>query len=105
MAAQKGDRIELVHAVLAADIAHRHHFDEGDVVAVLAAPFDQAIELVIVDALEGDSVELDPDAGGLGGGDAFQYRPQFAPTGDAGEFFRIEGIDRDIDPADTAIGQ
>ena len=63
--AQQRDRQVLVEPALAADIAHRHHLDEGEVVAFAAAPFDQRLRFVVVDALERDGVDLDPDAGFL----------------------------------------
>src|SRR3990170_3054237 len=40
-----------------ADLAHRHHLDEGEIEALGAAPGDEIVELVVVDALEGDRVD------------------------------------------------
>ena len=55
----------LVEPRLAADLAHRHDLDEDEVEALLAAPGDEMVELVVVDAFERDGVDLDREPGAL----------------------------------------
>src|SRR5262245_60473367 len=43
-----------------AHFAHGHHLDEGEVMALVAAPFDHGIEFAVVDILERNGVDLDP---------------------------------------------
>ena len=70
-----------------------------------AAPFDELVELVLVDALERDGVDLDRQPRGLGGGQTLQHLLEPAPAGDGGEFLRIQGVDGDIDPPHAAGGE
>ena len=64
--------------VLAADIAHRHHFDEGDVHASPMRPFRQRDKLVFVHVFERDGIDLDREPGVLRGVDAFEHALQIA---------------------------
>ena len=70
---------------VAGDVAHRHGLDQAEVEAVLAAPGEHAVELVLVHALHRHGVDLDRQAGGLGGEDAVQRLLDLAPAGDRGE--------------------
>ena len=64
-------------------------------------PFHQGGELVIVDALEGDGIDLDREAGALRRLDALQNLVEFAPAGDRPELVCVEGIERDVDALDA----
>src|SRR3546814_10856782 len=49
---------------------------------LVAAPGDQVIDLVVVDALQRDGVDLHLQAGVLGGGEAVHHLVELAPAGD-----------------------
>lgn len=102
-------REELVDPVggadVGADLAQRHDLDEGEIEALRAGPFDEPVEFVLVHALERNRVDLDGETGGLGGGQPFQHLLELAPAGDGGEFFRVERIERNIDPAHAGAHQ
>ena len=100
-----GERQILVEPGFLADLAHGHDLDEGQVEALVAAPADQAVELVVVDALEGDSVDLDRQPRPLGRFQALHDPVQLAPAGDRGELVRIERVERDVDPPHPQVGQ
>ena len=42
------------------DLAERHHLDQRQVHAAPVGPFHQRLDLFLVDALERDRVDLDP---------------------------------------------
>ena len=46
LGAEVAERPVLVEPVLVAEVAHRHHLDEGEVEAALAAPGDEVVDLV-----------------------------------------------------------
>src|SRR3546814_6544090 len=83
---------------LLADRAHRHDLDEGEVIALAAAPGDQAVDLVIVHALQGHGVDLDLKAGVLGGGQALHHLVELAPAGARLELVGVQGVQRDVHP-------
>src|SRR5271163_4760147 len=56
-------------------------------------------------ATEGDRIDLDGDAGVLGGLDAFQHLVEVAPAGDDAELGCIEGVEGDIDALDPVGGE
>ena len=85
-----------------ADVAERHHLDDGQVHAAAVRPFDQVGEFVLVDALERDRVDLDLEAGRLRGIDAGEHLVEVAPAGDGAEFVGIERVERDVDALDAA---
>jgi hypothetical protein len=89
----------LAQPVLVADIAHRHDLDEGQIHVARFAPLDQREQLVLVEALEGDGVDLDPQPGLLRGVDALDHLRQAAPAGDVGKFLLVERVERDVHPA------
>ena len=68
-------------------------------------PFDQADELVLVDALERDRIDLDGKAGVLGGLDAVEHLVEVAPARDRAELRRIERVERDVDALDPVGGE
>ncbi len=103
LGADQRERQILLDPGLAADIAHRHDLDEDEVEAFLAAPGDQAIELVVIDALEGDRVDLDGEAGALGRRQTVLHHVEPAPSRDRGELRRIERVDRNVDTPHAAI--
>ena len=61
--------------------------------------------LVLVDALERDRVDLDLEAGGLGGVDAGDHLVELAPARDGAELVGIERVERDVDALDAAVVQ
>ena len=71
----------------------------------VAAPGDEVVDLAVVDALERHGVDLDLQPGGLGGVDAVHHLGEAAPAGDAGELVGVERVERDVDPADAAVGE
>ena len=80
-----------------ANVAKRHDFDKGELHASPMRPFQKRRELVLVHSLERNSVDLDLQAGRLGGVDSSQHLVELAPTRDGAELVGIEGIERDID--------
>src|SRR6185437_1319453 len=95
--AHQRQRQVLLEARLAADIAHRHDLDEDKVEAFLARPGDEPVELVLVDALEGDGVDLDGKPGAPRRRQPAQNLVEPAPTGDTRELRRVERVERDVD--------
>ena len=95
----------LVEAVLVAEVAHRHHLDEGEVEAAVAAPGDEAVELVLVDALERHGVDLDAEPGVHRGVEAVEDLGEATEAGDGAELALVEGVEGDVDPADAAVGE
>ena len=91
----------LVEPVVA-DVAERHHLDDGEVHAAAVRPGDEIAELVLVDALERDRVDLDLEAGRLRGVDAGQHLVEIAPAGDGAELVGVERVERDVDALDAA---
>ena len=83
------------------DVAERHGLDQAEVEAVLAAPGDHAVVLVLVHALQRHRVDADGEAGRLGGEDAVQHLLQLAPAGHGGEGCRVQRVERDVDAADA----
>jgi pimeloyl-ACP methyl ester carboxylesterase len=55
----------LVEPVFAADIAHRHNFDDDEIEPLVAAPGDEIVEFLVVDAAQRDRVVLDRETGPL----------------------------------------
>src|SRR5205814_8353104 len=86
-----------------ADIAERHHLDQGEVHAAAVRPVDELREFVLIDALERDRVDLDVETGRLGGVDAGQDLVELAPACDGAELVRIERVERDVDALDAKI--
>ena len=105
LGAQVRQRPILVQPILVAQIAHGHHFDEGQVVAFRAAPFHQPEQFDIVEALQGDGVDLDLQARVLCRPDAVQNLLQASPPGDLGEFFVVQRVQRHVHPAHAAFVQ
>ena len=68
-------------------------------------PFDQRFDLVLVDALQGDGVDLDREPGLLGGVDSRHDLRKVAPAGDAAELLGIEGVERHVDAPHAAGGE
>ena len=95
--AHDGERQVLVRPV-AGDVAHRHRLDQAEIESMIAAPGQQAVELVLVHPLHRDRVDLDREPGFLGGEDAVHGLAEFPPAGDLGEFSGIERVERNIDP-------
>ena len=89
---------QVLGRAVAVDITHRHGLDQAEIEAMFAAPFDHPVELVLVHILHGDSIDLDRQASGLGGEDAVQRLLDLAPAGDAGEGFRVQRVERHVDP-------
>src|SRR5205085_3841475 len=88
-----------------ADIAERHHLDDGEIHVAPMRPTHELGKLVLVNALERDRVDLDAYAGRLRGVDAGDHLVEVAPTRDGAELVRIERVERDIDPFDAECGQ
>ena len=61
------------------------------------------LDLVLVHAPERDRIDLDLDAGPVGGVDAAPYLGEIAPAGDRLEPRRIKRIERDVDSGDAAV--
>ena len=99
-----GERQVLVEPAFA-DVAERHHLDEGEVHAGAMRPFDERDELVLVDALERDRVDLHREAGVLGGLDAVEHLVEVAPARDRAEFGGIERVERDVDALHAVGGE
>ena len=62
--------------------AHRHRFDQRQIVSALAAPTDHVIVFIVVDTLQRHGVDLHPQAGVAGGRQAALHLSQFAAAGD-----------------------
>ena len=77
----------------------------GQVHAVTVGPFDQGLDLVLVDALEGHRVDLHAQPRVLRGIDPGQHLREVAPARDAPELPGIERVDRDVHPPHAAIGE
>ena len=71
----------------------------------VAAPGDEIVEFVLVDAAQRDRVDLDREPGPLRGGEPVEHLVEPAAPGDLGELGGVERIDRDIDPAHAAFAQ
>ena len=71
----------------------------------VAAPGDEVVHLVLVDALERDGVDLDPEPGLDRGVDAVHHLGEAAPAGDLRELRGVEGVERDVDAPDPAVGE
>ena len=71
----------------------------------VAAPGDEVVQLVLVDALERDGVDLDPEPGLDRGVDAVHHLGEAAPAGDLRELRGVERVERDVDPPDAAVGE
>ena len=95
----------LVEPVLVAEIAHRHDLDEGEIEAALAAPRDEGVQFVVVDALQRHGVDLDLEPGLGGGVDAVHHLGEPAPAGDPPELRLVEGVERDVDALHAAVGE
>ena len=93
---------QVVIGAVGLDLAHRHGFYEGQIETALAAPGDEVVELVVVDAAQGDSVYLDRQPGVFGGVQAFHDLADAAATGEFLEPRGIACIERNVHPADTA---
>ena len=80
-----------------AHLAHRHHFDKGQIVVLGCAPIGQAEQLILIEAFQGHGVDLyaQPRLGGRL--NAVQHLIQPPPAGDLREFGRIKRIKRHID--------
>src|SRR5215208_5310938 len=89
-------RQELVDA-LRLDLAERHDLDQRHVHAAAMRPFEEARDLVVVEILQRDGVDLDPQAGGPRRVDALHDLAEIAPAGDAAELLRIERVEGDVD--------
>ena len=63
------------------DLAHRHGLDQAQIEAVLAAPFDHVVDLVLVDALQRHGVDLDLKPGRFGGQRRRPAPGQACPSG------------------------
>ena len=87
-----GERQVLIEPAFA-HVPERHDFDEREVHAAAVRPFHQLRELVLVDALERDRIDLDPQACRLCGVDARQNLVELAPTRDGAEFIGIERVE------------
>ena len=72
---------------------------------MLAAPGEHPVERLLVHALHRHRVDLDGEAGCLGGEDAVQRRLDLAPAGDLGEPHRVERIQRHVHPPHPSIVQ
>src|ERR1700686_5716776 len=68
-------------------------------------PGREVAELVLVDALEGDRVDLPPQAGGERGVDAGHDLVELAPARDGAELVGIERVERDVDALDAVTGE
>ena len=103
--AQVLQRPVLVQPQLFPHLAHRHDLDEGQVVALPGTPVEEREQLLLIEAFQRDRVDLDADAGRLRGLDPLHHLREFAPAGDVLKLLRIERVERDVDPPDTAIRQ
>ena len=86
--AHQRQRQVLVEPVLAADIAHRHDLDDDEVEPLIAAPGDEIVEFVLVDAAQRDRVDLDREPGPLRGGEPVEHLVEPAAPCDLGELRR-----------------
>ncbi len=86
-----------------ADVAHRHHLDQGQRHVLAVRPFHQRGDFVLVQVLQRHRVDLDGETGRPRGLDAGQHLVEIAPAGDGAEFRRIERIQRDVDAANAAV--
>jgi hypothetical protein len=67
-------------------------------------PGDHVGDLVLVDALERHSVDLDLDAFGARRLDPCQHHRQVAAPGDRPELVRVQRVERHVDPAHAEFG-
>ena len=99
------ERQILVDAVLGAHIPHRHHLDEGEVIAALAAPADELRELVLIGAAQRNAIDLDRETGPPRGLQSVEHLRHPSPAGDLCEFFCVECVEGDIDAPDAEFGE
>ena len=78
--------------VFAAQIAHGHDLDKGQVHIAFCAPADDAEKLILVEALQGNHIDLDPQTCGLGGINTADHLGQAAPACDAGKLVIVKCI-------------
>eukprot|EP01026_Neomeris_dumetosa_P082791 TRINITY_DN95204_c0_g1_i1.p2 TRINITY_DN95204_c0_g1~~TRINITY_DN95204_c0_g1_i1.p2 ORF type:complete len:229 (-),score=11.83 TRINITY_DN95204_c0_g1_i1:73-759(-) len=101
--AHHGERPILVDPVLAADIAHRHNLDEGQIISLAASPADKLMQLIIIHPFQRDSVDLHLQSGGLRRRQAIHHLLDPAPAGYALELRRIQRIKGDVHAAHAAV--
>ncbi len=87
------------------DIAQRHHFDQGDIVALPMRPADQIGQFVLVDAFQRHGVQLDLQPRRHGCGDPFEHLAQRIAPGQCGKLRPVERIERHIHPPHPGLGQ
>ena len=87
------------------DIAHRHHFDEGNIDPAVMRPADHVLDFILVHALERNGIEFDGYSCRLGGVNACKHLVEVTPSRDFPKLRRIKRVERHIDPANTAISQ
>ena len=68
-------------------------------------PVDQRARLFVVEAFERDGVDLDLEPAATAASIPAITCVEVAPAGDAAELVGIERVERDIDPADAAVGK
>src|SRR5688572_28374356 len=87
---------ELIDA-LRFDVDKRHDLDQGEVHAAAMRPFEEGFDLVLIDALQGDGVDLDGKPRLLRGVEPGLHLCEIAPAGDLPEAPGIERVARDVD--------
>ena len=96
---------QILREPVVANVAERHHLDQGEVHATAMGPVDQRRDFVLVDALERHRIDLDAQAGGFRGRDAVEHLVELAPAGDRAELVGVERIERDVDPLPPMRGE
>ncbi len=102
--AQQRQRHVLVDPAFA-DIAHRHHFDQGQRHALAVRPLHQRGDFLLVHVLQRHRVDLHRKARGARGFDAIKHLVEIAPAGDGAEFRGVERIEGNVDAAHAAVAQ
>ena len=97
-----GQRPVLTEAVFVADITHRHDLNERQLHSARPAEIQERVDLVLIEALQGDGVYFHLKTRFQRGLDSVEHLRQPAPSGDHREFFRVERVQGHIDSIDAA---
>jgi hypothetical protein len=94
--------------MIGALIFHRskgHSLNQRQVMAMLSAPLEHRHDLILIDALQGDHVDLDAHASLSCRRNPFQSSGKVSPPRDVAKLVRNKRIEAHIDPAHACLRQ
>ena len=78
---------------VAVDLAQRHGLDQCQVVAAAVGEVDEIVDLILVGTLQGHGVDLDLEAGSVGGIETLHDSREISPAGDGAEAVGLQGVE------------